>query len=415
MGAKEIIAEATAKEIEQATQNYKPAGGRNATLFFCVADLAAVDPMYQYSLTWFVSLFIRSIRDSRAKSKETASDQDPSVDERLDHIGNHFTLSLYSNVCNSLFERDKLMFSFLLTTRIMLSKGDLPPPEYHFLLTGAGAGIKAEGDRVSKPTEDWITTRIWTELTSLSTLGDAESDGAANPSKVLADVLHAVAEDTASWRRIYDSAEPHKEPLPGPIGTSLTPFQRLCVLRCLRPDRVVLGIRTLVAGILGEAFVQPPAFSLPNCFAESSLTTPLLFVLSAGSDPTAALLKFAEDQGFSDRMWVISMGQGQGPKAASLIEDALGVGGWILLQNCHLAPSWMPTLEKIYEGIRPETADPAFRLWMTSMPSSSFPVTILQNSVKMVTEPPAGIKANMSRAYTLDPISDTEWFESTAK
>ncbi len=41
--------------------------------------------------------------------------------ERIFNINEFFTFSLYSNVCRSLFEKHKLMFAFLLCSRILMN------------------------------------------------------------------------------------------------------------------------------------------------------------------------------------------------------------------------------------------------------------------------------------------------------
>ena len=73
-----------------------------------------------------------------------------------------------------------------------------------------------------------------------------------------------------------------------------------------------------------------------------------------------------------------------------------------MFQNCHLASSWMLSMEKIIMEIQdnPMDINQNFRLFLSSMPSRSFPVSVLQNSVKVTNEPPKGIRANLKRAFT---------------
>jgi hypothetical protein len=74
----------------------------------------------------------------------------------------------------------------------------------------------------------------------------------------------------------------------------------------------------------------------------------LFMIHIAGADPTAALQRFGDRKGWpmGSRLHLISLGQGQGPLAESIVKHAAGVGDWVCLQNCHLAESWMTRLEE---------------------------------------------------------------------
>lgn len=111
----------------------------------------------------------------------------------------------------------------------------------------------------------------------------------------------------------------------------------------------------------------------------------------------ANFLKFAEDMKYMDKFYSISLGQGQGPLAESLIDKSLRLGHWVFLQNCHLATSWMAQMENIVRNITLgiTKAHEDFRLFLSSMPQKNFPISVLQNSVKVTNEPPKGIKANI--------------------
>jgi hypothetical protein len=68
----------------------------------------------------------------------------------------------------------------------------------------------------------------------------------------------------------------------------------------------------------------------------------------AGADPTAMLQRFGERKGWvlGQRLHIISLGQGQGIVAETMIKQATASGDWICLQNCHLAASWMLRMEE---------------------------------------------------------------------
>ena len=57
------VAEETERKIEQSRAGYQPVAAHGSVLFFSITDLPNIDPMYQYSLAWFVNLFHISIQE----------------------------------------------------------------------------------------------------------------------------------------------------------------------------------------------------------------------------------------------------------------------------------------------------------------------------------------------------------------
>jgi len=68
----------------------------------------------------------------------------------------------------------------------------------------------------------------------------------------------------------------------------------------------------------------------------------------------------------------------------------------------------MGSLEKIVDGFSTQgVEDENFRLWLTSKPSSAFPVAVLQNGIKLTNEPPRGMRANLIGTFTT--LGQEEW------
>ncbi|KAG4091689.1 dynein heavy chain and region D6 of dynein motor-domain-containing protein [Neocallimastix lanati (nom. inval.)] len=389
---KQKIAQETEREIEITRTGYRPIAVHSSILFFVIADLANIEPMYQYSLVWFINLFLQSIEES-----EKSSD----IEIRINNLKNYFTYSLYCNVCRSLFKKDKLLLSFLLCIGLMKSKSEIDPDEWSFLLTG---GLTLDNDALPNPASEWLTNKAWNDITKLSKL------------QIFEKFVDDFKEHINEWKLIYDSSEPYKEMMPGEWEKHLTIFQKLLIYKCLRPDKLVPAILEFVKVKMGQKFIEPPQFDLAASFQDSNCCSPLIFILSPGVDPMSSLLRFAETKGITgQKLTSISLGQGQGPIASQMIKTGAKNGSWVVLQNCHLAVSWLPTLEKICEELTVDNTNKNFRLYLTSYPCEKFPVTILQNGIKMTNEPPNGLKANLLRSYTSDPISDSSFFKGVKK
>ncbi|XP_037908989.1 dynein heavy chain 3, axonemal [Hermetia illucens] len=385
---KQVIAVATEIEIDSARQQYVPVAKHSAVLFFCITELANIDPMYQYSLTWFLNLFVQTIMKAPKSNV---------LEERLANLNSYFTKTIYLNVCRSLFEKDKLVISFVMCTGILASQGKMNNSHLIFLLTG-GVGLD---NPYPNPASAWLSDKSWAAIVRAS-----ELDG-------LQDFRTNFTANVDEWRMYYDLPNPQDAPFPKPYEN---PDQliSLILLKCIRSDKIVPAVRDFITKNMDKSFVEPPTFDLEASFADSARNIPLVFLLSAGSDPMANLLNFAKQKSFNEfRCKTISLGQGQGPRAEKMIIEGTKLGHWVVLQNCHVAVSWMRELERIcMDNTLTDGAHEDYRLWCTSYPSPVFPVSVLQNSVKMTNEPPKGLKMNMMRSFNSDPLNSDRFFSN---
>ncbi|XP_047672459.1 dynein axonemal heavy chain 6 isoform X2 [Tachysurus fulvidraco] len=394
-------AEATELMINTAREKYRPVAIRGSIMYFVIASLSDIDPMYQFSLKYFKQLFNSSIETSEKNSD---------LSMRMQILLDSTLLSAYTNVSRGLFERHKTIYSFMLCVEIMMQREEISPQEWSYFLRGTGGMVT---ETPEKPSVPWLSDYVWEMCCDLEKtlpcFRGIMKDIVSTPVTVQLENLE-LALNPDQWDGYVPELMPHSDSTPpkqqsevrGHWNERLGPFQKLILIKSFSEEKVVLAITKFVISSLGQTFVENPPIDLATLYTDTSSSTPLVFILSTGSDPMGAFQRFAKERGYLDRVESISLGQGQGPIAEAMIAKAQKNGNWIFLQNCHLAVSWMLSMEEIIKSLSEPDADihENFRLFLSSMPTSIFPVTVLQNSVKVTNEPPKGLRANVRRAFT---------------
>ncbi|EDV92648.1 GH18884 [Drosophila grimshawi] len=371
------LASDTAADIEILRNGYRPAAKRGAVLFFALADMATVNSMYQYALAAYLDVFIYSLRKAVP---------DTVLAKRLVNIIKTLTENVYCYGCTGIFERHKLLFSFQIATKLSQRDGVLSQQEIDFFIKGNIALTKSER---SNPTK-WLPEKSWEDLLKLAF-------DFPDPFGTLPDHFSLNLEQWKTW---FDLENPEEVASPGDYNIKCNAFQasKLLFLRCFRVDRIFRCINQYIVDTMDEFYIMPPVVSLSAVYEQTTSSIPVCFILSAGSDPTNDLIKLADViLGGMGNFCHISLGQGQEKAALNMLDSALRQGQWLMLQNGHLLVKFVRELEKILDKI--ESPHPDFRLWITTDPTPTFPIGILQKSLKVVTEPPNGLKLNLRSTF----------------
>ena len=98
--------------------------------------------------------------------------------------------------------------------------------------------------------------------------------------------------------------------------------------RC--PDRTLSQARKYIFDSLGAEYLESTVLDLESMLEESDNRTPLICLLSTGSDPSPQIEAIAKIR--CQEMRQLSMGQGQEEAARKLLTDSIVLGHWLLLQ-----------------------------------------------------------------------------------
>ncbi|OHT17559.1 Dynein heavy chain family protein [Tritrichomonas foetus] len=364
--------EKTEKQISQFKEKFEVVAKRASLLYFCVSDFSVIGPMYQFSLKWFVSLFRNAIQHS---------EHPQDLFEMITKFHESIAKTFYESVSFSLFSRHKLLFSTLMTIRVLTFEKKINSSELAFLLQPS---ISADSP---KSPYDFITDDVWCLVTGLSGV-----------SKTFTNIADEIASHKEQWKKYAEASTPETEQIP--YSSPLNSFQKLLILRIFHLQRVREGLHIFIEENLGPFFVKPPTLNLLNVFKDSDPLCPLIFIIMPGIDPQDEVIGVAQTLDADKYLRSYSLGRGRGQGARDLILEAAEKGFWVLLQNCHLSLSWMPQLEYIINNLDPKTTHPRFRLCLVTMSCPDFPIGILYQGTKLIYEIPKGMRENVIRIYS---------------
>ncbi|XP_066093696.1 dynein axonemal heavy chain 17 isoform X2 [Saccopteryx bilineata] len=372
-------AKITEVKINEARENYRPAAERASLLYFILNDLNKINPIYQFSLKAFNVVFEKAIL------KTAPADE---VKQRVINLTDEITYSVYMYTARGLFERDKLIFLAQVTFQVLSMKKELNPVELDFLLRFPfKAGVMSPVDFLQN--QGWGGIKALSEMDEFKNL-DNDIEGSAK-----------------RWKKLVESEAPEKEIFPKEWKNK-TALQKLCMVRCMRPDRMTYAVKNFVEEKMGSKFVEGRSVEFSKSYEESSPSTPIFFILSPGVDPLKDVEALGKKLGFTidnGKLHNVSLGQGQEVVAENALDLAAEKGHWVILQNIHLVARWLSTLDKKLERYS-SGSHGDYRVFISAEPAPSpeshiIPQGILENAIKITNEPPTGMHANLHKALDL--------------
>lgn len=235
---KQILARQTETNINMLREGYRRVAAEGAMQYFLCIQLCIIDPMYQYSLESFTTFFFKAIERTQMFEEEEL---------RVLALREQIRMTIYKWVARGLFETHKQIFRVQLTFRLMQKKVievNYTDREMFFLLN---APTKMDTPNPAS-LKEWLPDLAWFQMQRLIELEGFENFA-----------THVEKEVPQKFKEWYNQLTPEDERLPMDWKRlDQTPFQKMLVVRVLRPDRVTSALDKFVRKTLpnGDAFVD---------------------------------------------------------------------------------------------------------------------------------------------------------------
>ena len=379
------------QQIDEVRQQYLPVARRGSIMFFILSDLEKLQWLYQYSVDIFNVLFCKSLNQSPYSS--LTEEAELPISEVTRELSSIVTLTLCKHVKRGLLDRHRFVFDMIVGISVLQDVDAVPNDQLRFFLLKEPQTVQPQSSEpcpVSCIQQDqWDSLRLLSKkIHQFSSLvGEIEKRG-------------------KRWKDWIASEKPEEERLPGD-ARYLSLFEKMLLIKVLRPDRVAAAGHNFVTELLGESFTATTPTTMTDVLREASSTHPVMYIISQGCDVLKNLETLAHKVGVSESagsLQVIGMGPGQEQFTIDTLRQYSKQGGWVILSNLHLMGEWLYSFESVFEGAigRPHKD---FRLFMTvepsDLPEQRVPQVIVQQSMKLLSDDPTPeIKSNMLRAWS---------------
>jgi dynein heavy chain 1 len=347
-------------EVDEITLQYNVIARSCSAVFAVLEQLHYLNHFYQFSLQYFLDIFHSVLHGNKRLASET------NHNVRRDIIIEDLFVTTYQRTSLGLLQKDRITLAMLLAQ---------------------AAPYKMDKSLIDVILDEGV------EGIDVSTEAHRRDEVLARASRipVLRGKLEAIT--PAAWERfLFEEIGENHVPHVWDANTEKRDqeLMSLLLIKLFRLDRFVPAAERFVTAVFGPGLLDTTE-DLKQTVDQVSASSPIALCSSPGFDASYKVDNLVERSNATCTN--IAMGSNEGLASADkAISNAAANGSWVLVKNVHLAPTWLQSLEKRMDSLKPHTN---FRLFLSMESSPKIPVNLLRASRVLMYEQPAGVRANM--------------------